>query len=218
MTLNRNAKQTQILTRNPKVNVDPILAGREVDKRYSVCIVSRPTDSIRMYIKSIQDKLHMIPGVWLTPPDQLHTTVMEIVHSKPPAEIESIVHALKTVFPKICDMACEVSLVHNPLVNFDANAIALSFTSTCSSHIEQRVRVYDFLTSHGIDVQPRYVGPSLHITIARFTEELPEYQVLKLLQLIKELNQSLEDIEWKVGNLELCSGAIWYGQHGKMYQ
>ena len=218
--INRNDTQQKLLLENPAVKVDPVLAGTENDKRMSCCIVSRPDNPTKELILSIQHQLQssISTEIWLTPPENLHMTLLEVAHSRPEKEIESLVHTLKPKMEAINSITVKGPVLKHPLLCFDANAVALSFTSSYPTHTKLRESLYDFVTHHGVDILPRYAGPSAHITIARFKEQLSTEDVKHMLKTIASINKSMPNHEWKITSASLSSGIIWYGQQGTMFQ
>lgn len=216
----RNEAQRKILLENPAVNVDPVLAGTEQDKRMACCVVSRPDNPTKELILSIQNKLQnsVSTEIWLTPPENLHMTLLEVAHSRPEKEIESLVHVLKPKMEAINSIAAEGPVLKHPLLCYDANALALSFTSSNPTHTKLRETLYDFATRNGVDILPRYAGPSAHITIARFKQPLSAEDVNHMLETIASTNNFMPNHEWKITSASLSSGLIWYGQQGTMFQ
>lgn len=216
----RNDAQRKLLIEKPAVNVDPVLAGIEDDNRLSCCIVSRPDNPTKKLIMSIQHQLQssISTEIWLTPPENLHITLLEVAHSRPEKEIESLVHILRSKMDAVNSIAAKGAVLKHPLLCFDANALALSFTSSNPTHTTLRESLYDFVTHHGVDILPRYAGPSAHITVARFKEPLSAEVVNHMLETIASINESMPNHEWKITWASLSSGVIWYGQQGTMFQ
>lgn len=102
-----------------------------------------------------------------------------------------------------------------PQINFDENAIALSFVSRDRSYLKFKKLVYEILVEKGVPIQQRYYSPSAHITIVRFLKDFsPEY-IKSLVHKVTELNEIMEDISWKISNCELTYGLTWYGEPQK---
>lgn len=119
---------------------------------------------------------------------------------------------------QIRSLAANGPKLENPLICFDANAIALSFTSTNPSHLDLRESLYSFASHQNIAVLSRYQSPSAHVTVARFKQPLTETEVKSLVHGIKQMNLSIPHHSWTISKAELASGAIWYGQPGTMFQ
>lgn len=136
-----------------------------------------------------------------------------------------------------------------PIVSYDTSALALSFvplteqngTKSPGANGENytyhhlRSDLYDLVTQSGCQIGARYIVPSAHITIARFTVPVgsdlsKELRLLceragKLVEKIEDINQELSSEhwerfghpsrgEWTVGQeraLELNKGTTWYG-------
>lgn len=213
---NRNQKQLENLRSHPRINIDKILAGENEDDRLGCCIVARPTENIKSLISSIQHKLlESIPkssALWHSPSEYLHMTVLEIDNSSTKNRIKEIATVLLPHIDRIMTIANTGPELSNPLICFDANAIALSFTSVDRSHIEYRLELYDSIVACGVDIRPRYHTPSAHITITRFVEEIRNEDLMALIAQIKAINGSLVDTKWKISHCEYNYGLIWYGQ------
>lgn len=213
---NRNHKQLGNLRFNPKINIDTVLAGKDEDDRLGCCIVARPTENVKSLISSIQDKLlesvSNSSALWHTPSEYLHMTVLEIDNSSTKNRIKEINNILLPHIDRLMTITENGPELDNPLICFDANAIALSFTSVDRSHIKYRLELYDSIASCGIDIRPRYHTPSAHITITRFVEDLCAEDLMILLDRIKTINSSIVNTRWKVSNCEFNYGFIWYGQ------
>lgn len=212
----RNHKQLENLRSNPKINIDAVLAGKEDDDRLGCCIISRPAENVKSLISSIQYKLRdSVPvssALWLTPNEYLHMSVLEIDNTSTKKRIKEIVNILLSHIGRLITAANDGPELDNPLICFDANAIALTFTSVDKSHTKYRLELFDSITSCGVDIRPRYHAPSAHITIIRFVEDLGEDDLMVLLNRIQVINNSLVNTKWKVSDCEFNYGLIWYGQ------
>ena len=135
---NRNHKQLGNLRFNPKINIDTVLAGKDEDDRLGCCIVARPTENVKSLISSIQDKLlesvSNSSALWHTPSEYLHMTVLEIDNSSTKNRIKEINNILLPHIDRLMTITENGPELDNPLICFDANAIALSFTSVDRSH------------------------------------------------------------------------------------
>lgn len=212
----RNHKQLENLRSNPKINIDAVLAGKEDDDRLGCCIISRPPGNVKSLISSIQynirDSVPESSALWLTPNEYLHMSVLEIDNTSTKNNIKEIVNILLSHIDQLITVANDGPELSNPLICFDSNAIALTFTSVNRSHIKYRLKLFDSITSCGVDIRPRYHAPSAHITIIRFVEDLCEDELMALLDRIQVINNSLVDTKWKVSDCEFNYGLIWYGQ------
>lgn len=212
----RNHKQLENLRSNPKINIDAVLAGRKDDDRLGCCIISRPAENVKSLISSIQynlrDSVSESAALWLTPNEYLHMSVLEIANTSSKNRIKEIVNILLPHIDQLIEIANDGPELSNPLICFDANAIALTFTSVDRSHIKYRLELFDSITSCGVDIRPRYHAPSAHITIIRFVEDLSEDELMVLLNRIQVINNTLVNTKWKVSDCEFNYGLIWYGQ------
>lgn len=212
----RNHKQLENLRSNPKINIDAVLAGKEDDDRLGCCIISRPPGNVKSLISSIQynirDSVPESSALWLTPNEYLHMSVLEIDNTSTKNNIKEIMNILLSHIDQLITVANDGPELSNPLICFDSNAIALTFTSVNRSHIKYRLKLFDSITSCGVDIRPRYHAPSAHITIIRFVEDLCEDELMALLDRIQVINNSLVDTKWKVSDCEFNYGLIWYGQ------
>ena len=196
-------------------------------------------------------------ALWFTPLDWLHMTVLEMANSKTAPEVDAIVSQLQgnDLIPDY--MSTHPPRLIKPVVNYDTTAMALSFVPAAGEGgtSQPRSMEYDTYSYHhlrrdfyhriadtGIDVMPRYIAPSAHITIARFITqegfllELPESdgsrvdreQLRVFVEKVDGINQKLQQKywpdrnstvaskgEWLVGQekgVELCGGPSWYGK------
>lgn len=99
-------------------------------------------------------------------------SVLEIEHTSTENRIKEVVNILLSHIDQLMRIAKDGPELSTPFICFDANAIALTFTSVDRSHIKYRLELFDSITSYGVDIRPRYYAPSAHITIIRFMEDL----------------------------------------------
>lgn len=121
------------------------------------------------------------------PPQNLHTTVLEVAHSLTEEEIEDLVQTLKSSMDITQERISEYPTTHKtrllkPIVSLDSAALALSFvpaagestggqsstTSDDYSYHHLRRDIFDLTRQANLPVASRYIVPSAHITIARF--------------------------------------------------
>lgn len=175
-----------------------------VDPRNCFVSWARPPQKVKNLIDIIQSKLKdAAPGLlsdcvdrlilmqadlWLMPLDNLHMTSLEITYSRTEAEIEALV----TKFEPHCQAYADYTRTHrarliNPMLSFDAAALALSFVPAAGECLPKdrkaaddnytyhhlRRDLYGRLKEAGIDVASRYVVPTAHLTIARFNSPNP---------------------------------------------
>lgn len=179
-------------------------------------------------------------------------TTLEMIWARTAPEIEELVSFLQQNSP-LQDLVNHTLTHHarlgRPIVSYDASALALSFIPVMADHGDSlkvtedggytyhhlRSDVYDKLTQSGCQIGSRYVVPSAHITIARFTvpvgsdteRELQNLndKAVKLVEKIENINKELNSTRWeRFGNpsrgewivgqekgLELNKGMTWYG-------
>ncbi|KAJ6016286.1 RNA ligase/cyclic nucleotide phosphodiesterase [Penicillium herquei] len=198
--VNRNKQQnTTILSEDfPGWSLDEILRrldGPEkedgfVDPRNCLVIWAKPPPHIRDMVAFVQNELKDVaPSLWFMPPENLHTTVLEVAHSLTKEQIDNLVHILESSENMSPAQIVEYPLTHQarllkPMISFDSAAMALSFVPAAgeasneqgnyardSDHYTYhhlRGDVFDMVRQAGISVASRYIYPSAHLTIARF--------------------------------------------------
>ncbi|KAI0102969.1 RNA ligase/cyclic nucleotide phosphodiesterase [Nemania sp. FL0031] len=198
------------------------------DPRNNLCVFARATQSLSDTIAEIQQELRLlVPDIWLSPLPMLHMTVLEIVHSKTPADVESCVKTLGPCLAELTQLANKhpVRLVKPQLV-FDTSAVAITFVPACQheyTYLHLRRDLAKICEANGIDVASRYTTTSSHMTIARHIE----INNLGNLTSRKAWASKIEDInerlrvrdgpycqEWTIGidsKLEIRKGTLWYG-------
>lgn len=181
-----------------------------------------------------------MPALWFTPPEYLHTTVLEIASSRTPAEVDALVSRLGSEGEDARIASYTFShrtRLVKPLVTYDAMAMALSFVPAADdaySYHHLRRDVFDQVAASGVEINSRYAVPSAHITIARFItqdgfqldESCPNARcvdsgrVRALIERIDGINDRIRQYwgmaagEWVVGHekgLDLHGGLTWYG-------
>ncbi|KAE8383328.1 RNA ligase/cyclic nucleotide phosphodiesterase [Aspergillus bertholletiae] len=160
-----------------------------VDPRNNLTLYARPPPGIRELVAEIQTDIQdVIPDIWVTPPDFLHMTVMEMASGRTEADIEAfLVHLQESgTIPDLVDYTFHhrTRLV-KPILSYDAAAMALSFVPAAGEKVavgnqpycsegdgytyhHLRRDLFDRLTATGLLMKPRYIVPSAHVTIARF--------------------------------------------------
>ncbi|KAK6543015.1 Ureidoglycolate lyase [Orbilia ellipsospora] len=167
-----------------------VLQDGTVDHRNCLVFWARPPTRVRNFIAKVQEKLKDIaPNLWLMPPPNLHTTVLEITHSRTPEYIADVVNTMRPALQSIVDYTyTHRAKLTKPMLSFDGSACAISFipatppttdTNTSSTSEEDthnynytyhhlRRDMYDICKASGVEIDSRYTVPSAHITIARF--------------------------------------------------
>lgn len=185
------------------------------------------------------------------PLDTLHMTALEITHSRTEQEVEDLVQQMLPSVPEIADYtATHRARLVKPVISFDAQAFALSFLPAAGepgmggeddayTYHHLRRDLFTKSQAAGVKVASRYVIPSAHLTILRFTStkefetsdgSVDRAKVALLVDAIEEINQWLEEDywptdngikeggEWVVGEekgLDYRKGTLWYGGGGE---
>ncbi|KAJ3383812.1 transport between ER and Golgi ATPase protein [Entophlyctis sp. JEL0112] len=147
------------------------------DPRNSLVFWARPSTSVRDIIAACQAKLRAAaPNLWLMPADKLHTTVLEVTHSRTPQDVAAIVAQLGA--PAVAQIVglprTRPTRLVKPLLGFDASAIAISFVPAPDapySYHHLRRDVFALVAASAAPIDSRYVVPSAHLTIARFIRD-----------------------------------------------
>ncbi|KAK9474218.1 RNA ligase/cyclic nucleotide phosphodiesterase [Dipodascopsis tothii] len=225
----------------------------EYDPRNCISVWCRPTAAVADLVEHVQKRLLCVVhknlsggddpaarpgepaydrdgargGLWTAPRANLHMTALEVIHSAPPSVTDSQAQRLKPLIKDILRAPEQGAVLVHPILSYDQNALALSFlpapTDTYTYHHLRRDLARD-IAATGVHVEPRYVVPSAHVTIARFISNL-SCPVSDLLAEIDDINRELEDwyrcavpgTEWAVGaerGIECHNGRIWYGAGG----
>lgn len=170
------------------------------------------------------------------PPEMMHLTVCEIIHSVTHAEVKSL---LATMGPPNITAMTDYTYANRarlikPLISYDAAAVALSFVPAATEivpDVKGGVKVHDdsFTYHHlrrdlfnmakatEVGMGPRYVVPTAHITIARFLSQddhdTPE-KMREFIQTIEHINDSLKRDYWPEDEA-LGSDGEWVVGQGK---
>ena len=178
-------------------------------------------------------------GIWLMPQDKLHMTVLEVTHSRTAEEISELVERLAPIRTDLADYTYNhrTTLV-KPLLGFDAQGLALSFVPAAGeisrgsgvgsdgndyTYHHLRRDLHEMVTKAGMSVGSRYVVPSAHITVARFTtgNDFTEAQsdigatdpakVKNWISKIEGLNEWLKSKYWSgAEHVPVATGGGWY--------
>ncbi|KAK0352198.1 hypothetical protein LTR59_011252 [Friedmanniomyces endolithicus] len=246
---NRNAQQrAKLLAPDfPGVSVDEILAKLEdvslepgfTDWRHCLVFWARPPEKVKSLIAEVQRRLvSVVPNLWIMPPENLHMTALEVVHSLTNPEIDALVARTMPSASEITDYTLQhrARLV-KPMLSYDAQALALSFlpaadeptghdsASTIDSYTYHHLRrdLHAKASATGVKVASRYVIPSAHLTIGRFigksdfetTEgDLDHAKVEQLIETIESINGWLQEHYWPEEE-EGREGGEWLIGEGK---
>ncbi|PYH95738.1 hypothetical protein BO71DRAFT_350572 [Aspergillus ellipticus CBS 707.79] len=219
-----------------------------VDPRHNLTLYARPPQHIRELVAEIQQEIRDVaPSVWFTPSNQLHTTTLEIASCRPQPEVEELVSHLQGsgVVPDLADYTFHhrTRLV-KPMVSYDATAMALSFlpaageetsaaqTATDDSYTYHHLRrdVSHLVMATGLQMRPRYIALSAHITIARlitqdgFVLKNPEQEaggivdrerVAALVERVEKINEKLREKYWPREDGGMPAKGEWFVGQGK---
>ncbi|KAF3914913.1 hypothetical protein ABW20_dc0107805 [Dactylellina cionopaga] len=189
-TTRNSLSRHKLLTDPTPIKLDYILLKSHVlqdgtiDHRNCLVFWARPPLRVRNFIATVQQKLKAVaPNLWLMPPPNLHTTVLEITHSRTPEFIDDLIKTMTPALRGIVDhtFAHRAKLV-KPMLSFDGSACAISFVPASPlekkgaddphdySYTYHHLRrdLYDLSKASGVEIDSRYTVPSAHITIARF--------------------------------------------------
>ncbi|KAF2671029.1 hypothetical protein BT63DRAFT_446259 [Microthyrium microscopicum] len=220
---------------------DPIDFPNFEDPRYCLVLWARPTSEVKQLASTIQQKLIAeFPNLWLMPLENMHTTSMEVTHSRTREEIEAIVDKFNHAIPDITDYTSNHrSRLTKPLLGFDSQAIALSFlpaageglkdgrTAEDDSYSYHHLRrdLFGLCDKAGVDVQSRYVLPTAHLTLGRFINgndfrdspegSLNHERVADLVATVESINNWLEAEYWPSDDGGIKPGGQWIVGEGK---
>ncbi|CAG8982823.1 hypothetical protein HYALB_00006632 [Hymenoscyphus albidus] len=196
-----------------------------VDPRNNLCIWARPTEAVMRLVAEIQKELlTLAPGIWTTPLESLHMTVLEIVHTATTEEVNSCAKKLQPCLKEMVNYTLDhrTRLV-KPKLNFDDAAVALSFVPAAGedrdgasedrddasedryTYLHLRSDSSDICSRNGVEVAARYETTSSHMTVARFVrkDEHGEREAMELwISKIESLNRWLEDECFPQENLQ----------------
>ncbi|KAJ3135798.1 hypothetical protein HK100_002291 [Physocladia obscura] len=167
--------------------------SRFVDPRHSLVVWARPSKAIQQIVLQCQEMLHAVaPNLWVMPLDSLHTTVLEVTHSRTAQEVDALAAQMQPAVEAIVNIAqsqTHRSRLVRPLLGFDASAIALSFVPAAGesgasstpdgndsySYHHLRRDVFALAAAAGVTINSRYAVPSAHFTIARFIRTADDF-------------------------------------------
>ncbi|KAE8353064.1 RNA ligase/cyclic nucleotide phosphodiesterase [Aspergillus coremiiformis] len=214
-----------------------------VDPRNNLTLYARPPSQIRELVVEIQEDIQDVaPCIWVTPPDFLHLTVMEMASGRTETDIEGFLSHLRNngVIPDLVDYTFHhrTRLV-KPVVSYDAAAMALSFVPAVGEEIADGDRytyhhlrrdLFDRLAATGLLMKPRYTVPSAHVTIARFITQdgftvensgpdgvhvVDQQRVAALVERIEQINERLRQTYWPQANGDILRKGEWVVGQGK---
>lgn len=170
------------------------------------------------------------------PPDNLHMTTLEIMHSKTAPEVEELISRLGEGVTKIVNYTnSHRTRLYKPLISFDTAGLALSFlpvvgasggNETHQEYTYHHLRrdVFDIARGLGASMESRYTVPSAHLTIARFITQdgfltdstredgdskLDHQQVKNFIDKVEKINGWLEANYWPRVDGSFEAGGDW---------
>lgn len=162
-------------------------------------------------------------------------TVIELVHSRSPAELEASVKELRPHATKLAAFgAGHPAGLNRPMLSLDDTAVALTFLPVEDdpyTYLHLRRDLANICAENHVEVASKYYNTSSHVTFARFADssDLRSKESLEAwVQKIKSINQWLRDeyrpkkgeadgssgFKWMVGTgrgVEVRKGRLWYG-------
>ncbi|KAH0565391.1 hypothetical protein GP486_001208 [Trichoglossum hirsutum] len=230
---NRNEKLKQKMldqnfegVRTETILVNLLSIPGYLDPRNNICVWARPTESIKEIVAEIQHELRVsAPGIWLMPLPCLHMTVLEVLHSKTPEVMDSVLQKLQPCISQLANytFSHRVRLVR-PKLSFDDLAVALTFVPAASgpddsyTYLHLRRDLSRICHQYGVEVKARYATTSCHFTVARFVSVrdhvsegvggvvVPSHEKIKSwVSKLEYLNDRLRERYWPEN-----SGGEWY--------
>lgn len=184
------------------------------DRRSGVNLVSRPYGDIVAFIQAIQKYLRDAePDQYYYPASDLHLTVLEICHSRTPAEAAQMAAAVAPLLQAIVNSQLLIDLA-SPELTFDDRAVALSFKSGQERLDDLRMALSGHLSDLGVCVSPRYKPSSAHVTLMRYMRPLN----LSLHSWREHLLRTPEvpNLRWRLSPVWLTWGPNWYGMRSRI--
>lgn len=174
----------------------------------------------------------MLTAMWFMPLNNLHITVMEVIHSLTEPEMEDIVSTLlrdgaaeeiaNTTFRR------QTRLI-KPMISYDTAAMALSFVPAAGegrdsisddtyTYHHLRRDIFDGVKAAGFPPASRYAVPSAHLTIGRFITQdgfqdgagqVDRARVKEVMDMIDHLNARLQAQYWPTEDGKIPVGGDW---------
>ncbi|CAN8105505.1 unnamed protein product [Discula destructiva] len=240
---NRNERfeQSMLQPDYAGVPIDEILTARlndpmYLDPRNNLCLFAWPSQEVIELISQIQQELKAVaPNLWISPPEWLHMTVIELVHSKSPPELKASADKVKPHAANLTAFGAEHPAgLNRPMLSLDDTAVALTFLPVDDSpytYLHLRRDLSNLCAENDVEVASKYYNTSSHITLARFANisDLNTRESLEAwVQKVKAINQRLREdywpregktntrseFKWMVGTgrgIEVRKGRLWYG-------
>ena len=239
---------TAIVAHSPSLT--ELVENEALDTRNNLVFSLRPPEGVKRLITEVQRRLidaqttggAAVRGkqFWSMPPENLHITVLEVVHSTTRAAIESLIETIgmQHLERMVYYPAGKGVRLGKPSLSFDKAALAVSFLPIEGgrdrgyTYHHLRGDLWEMLRRRGIDVSSRYIVPSAHLTVGRFIEVGPTgvgsvaKEMKRWIKVIDEINDWLEkngeqymrgdngkgQSFWEIDTpLDLRKGLLWYG-------
>jgi hypothetical protein len=190
------------------------LARPHSDMRCGVNIICRPTIDVVQYVLSIQEYLRgSEPDQYYYPRSDLHLTLVEICHSRPPEDASFIAGVVCSEMRRIAATTSPPN-VDSPMLVFDSHGIALNFLPTDDALQNARQSILQELSNLGISMDSRYEIKSAHVTLMRYIAPLrsaSEEWISNLINLPPK-----PKLAWLLSPVWLTWGANWYGMRSRI--
>ena len=179
-----NAIGKKFLSRVEKnrVQTDAFLTGERRDGRRGLTLLFRPAGHIVDTVMSVQDMLAPLLGPqYVQPASDLHMTVFSVMPAVPTyADFEPILHeTIEAVDGAVALANTEIGLDIRGIVASDEAIMTKGFPID-SALQDLRARVLSALEEIGLEerVKRRYTITTAHMTIVRFTKQIPDLKAL----------------------------------------
>ncbi|ANB15082.1 hypothetical protein AWJ20_2702 [Sugiyamaella lignohabitans] len=200
-----------------------ILFHNRVDDRCGITVITQPPSHVIEAICLIQKRLSQVidsQRLWLTPSENLHLTLLELIYNCSQAQVEEVLlqlnerHSLQELLSYIVSVS---PVLHAPKLKLTPSAIILIFSSKdkpiplSQYKLLLRDKVQIDLSGYSV---PRYstTTETGHITLARFIAQIKSSDVQQLESLVSGINDTLRDLVWHANNeVNVRSGPVWYG-------
>jgi len=205
--------------RTAGIEVDEILAKEIIspnsDTRNGVSIIARPLPEVAEEIRRIQRHLFALePQQYYYPPQDLHTTIVEVAFGKTPAEVSSIVEQLHQALPAIMRDLPE-PILEIVGMGFDPKGCAINFVPRNEQLQILRAQIQERLEGIGIPLKSRYLTTAAHVSFFRYIQPLQTEKN----QWADYLIHTPIDmrITWKISSLCITWGPNWYGNWSRIH-
>jgi hypothetical protein len=180
------------------------------DQRFGVNIIARPTSFLKNQILAVQTELRKVaPSQYYYPASDLHLTVVEISSGGTQALSEELCAAARSEFAKVADLL-RPSMISGASIRFDNHAGIVEFHESETLN-DMRREIILRLKEVGIDIAPRYISSSAHITFMRYLQQLTN-------GVESVVSPAKLQGDWLLNELWLTCGATWYGMRSRIQE